>query len=716
MTTTLDEIRSADDAAQRFFNRELSWLEFNQRVLDEACDDDIPLLERLKFLSITAANLDEFFMVRVGGLKLLHQKNPNTRDSAGMQAETQLRLIGRRTQEMTATQCHCFLEELEPKLAGHGIRRLSPGSLSERQTRFLDEVFCEQVQSVLSPMAVDDRVFPLLPGRGLNICVQIGDSDSASDAQPRFAVIPCGQSISRFVTLPSTGGYEYTLLEDVIDMHIEQFFPGESIIECVPFRILRDADMSVTDELATDLLSEIQDVLDARKHSDCIRLEISASVTTAMLDFLQHSLGVSSTDVYPTPGPLDLSAFMQLTELSGYDFLRYPDWDPATPTHYDPSQSIFELMAQQDCVLCHPYESFDPVVQLLEEAADDPDVLAIKQTLYRTSRKSPIVAALKRAAESGKYVTAIIELKARFDEARNIAWAQDLERAGVQVIYGVKGLKTHAKICIVVRRESHGIQRYLHFGTGNYNEVTAQAYTDVSLMTCNPELGADASSFFNSITGYSQPQQFLYLAAAPINLRDRLLEMIQVETECCRNGHQGRIKAKLNALVDPTLISALYEASQAGVDIELNVRGICCLRPGVVGLSERIRVVSIIDRFLEHSRLIYFYHGGDERVFLSSADWMPRNLDRRVELLVPVQDPDCRNRLIELLETCLRDNVKGRELLADGSYRTLHPGDQPAVRSQQTLYTQAQLAQQQATQRQRTVFEPHRADASRTDT
>ncbi|MEO1999671.1 MAG: polyphosphate kinase 1, partial [Planctomycetaceae bacterium] len=535
------------------------------------------------------------------------------------------------------------------------------------------------------------------------------------DSQPRFAVIPCGQIISRFVTLPSDGGYEYTLLEDVIHMHIEHFFWGETVVDCASFRILRDADMSVADDLASDLLSEIQDVLDARKHSACVRLEISDSASPSLLNYLTQSLGIESTDVYPSPGPLDLSAFMQLTELSGYEFLQYPDWPPAITPNYDPSHSIFDTISRQDLVLCHPYESFDPVVRFVEEAADDPDVLAIKQTLYRTSRNSPIVAALRRAAESGKYVTAIIELKARFDEARNIAWAKDLEQAGVQVVYGVKSLKTHAKICIVVRREPQGLQRYLHFGTGNYNEVTAQIYTDVSLMTCNPELGADAISFFNAVTGYSQPQQFLCLSAAPINLRDRLLEMIQVETECCRNGHPGRIKAKLNALVAPTLIEALYEASQAGVDIELNVRGICCLRPGVPGLSERIRVVSIVDRFLEHSRLVYFFHGGDERVFLSSSDWMPRNLDRRVELLVPVEDPDCRRRLIDILDTSLHDPMKSRERLADGRYQPPSPSNQQPNRSQQTLYTQAQLTQQRSTQRRRTVFEPHRAPGSLND-
>ena len=715
MTTAIDPSRSVDDKAQRFFNRELSWLEFNQRVLDEACDADIPLLERLKFLSITAANLDEFFMVRVGGLKLLQQNKPTQRDAAGLQASTQLQLIASRTQEMTATQSRCFLDDLEPKLAGHGIRRLSPGSLNERQTRFLYEVFREQVQSVLSPMAVDNSVFPLLPGRGLNIAVQLAGRADSPDEAPRFAVIPCGQIISRFITLPSEGGYEYTLLEDVIHMHVEHFFRGETIIDCASFRILRNADMSVSDDLAADLLSEIQDVLDARKHSDCVRLEVSDSASPSLLKFLTQSLNIQPTDVFPSPGPLDLSAFMQLTDLSGYEFLQYADWPPAPPRDYDPSHSIFDTISQRDLVLCHPFESFDPVVRLLEEAAEDPDVLAIKQTLYRTSRNSPIIAALRRAAEAGKYVTAIIELKARFDEARNIAWAKDLERAGVQVIYGVKSLKTHAKICIVVRREPQGLQRYLHFGTGNYNEVTAQLYTDVSLMTCNAELGADAISFFNAVTGYSQPQQFLCLAAAPNNLRDRLLEMIQVETESCRNGHPGHIKAKLNALVDPTLIEALYEASQAGVEIDLNIRGICCLRPGVPGLSERIRVVSIVDRFLEHSRLVYFFHGGDERIFLSSSDWMPRNLDRRVELLVPVEDPDCRDRLIEILDTCLTDNVKSRELQPDGSYRaTPHEQDQ-TNRSQQTLYDWAQRAQQQAAQKRRSVFEPHRAPGSLND-
>ncbi|MGH7128843.1 MAG: polyphosphate kinase 1, partial [Planctomycetaceae bacterium] len=452
-------------------------------------------------------------------------------------------------------------------------------------------------------------------------------------------VIPFGPAANRFITLPSEGGYAFLLLEDVVRQFVQRFFPGEDVVECVPFRITRNAEFSIREDAAGDLLSEMEEVLDARKLSDCARLEIAQDATPATLSFLQETLDVGDRDTYRLSGPLDLAAFMRLTDVRGYDHLKYPPWPPQPSPQVDLTQSLFETISQRDVLLYHPFESFEPVQRLIEEAAADPDVLAIKQTLYRTSRNSPIVAALAKAAENGKSVAVVVELKARFDEARNIEWAKSLEQSGVQVIYGVKGLKTHAKTCIIVRREPHGIQRYVHFGTGNYNEITARLYTDASFITSNDELAADAVSFFNAITGYSQPQPFHRIDVAPIGLRERLLEMINTETERRRHGQPAQILAKLNALVDPTMIDALYEASQAGVEIKLNVRGVCCLRPGVKGLSDHIQVVSVIDRYLEHSRIFYFHHGGDRRVYLSSADWMPRNLDRRIELLVPVDDP-----------------------------------------------------------------------------
>ena len=698
----------------KYFNRELSWLEFNQRVLEEAGDESIPLLERLKFLAITASNLDEFFMVRVGGLQILAEQGSPKTDPVGMTPNEQLKAISNRTHRMTAEQSACYLSDLEPALAEGGIKRVRSGELSQRQVQVLEQVFDHEISAVLTPMAVTSTSeFPLLINQTLNVGVQL--KPAPEEDQPRFAIIPFGRSTSRFITLPSDGGYEYLLLEDAVDLFIERFFPGEDVVESAPFRITRNADFGVREDLASDLLSEMEEMLNARKQSACVRLEISDRVSSCLLSFLQQNLEVNNEDVYRMPGPLDLSSFMPLSAVSGFDELKSSPWPPRPSPEVDLSSSMFDVLSQRDVLLYHPYESFEPVLRLIEEAAEDPDVLAIKQTLYRTSPDSPVVAALMQAAERGKYVTVIVELKARFDEARNIEWAKNLEQAGVQVIYGVKGLKTHAKVCIIVRREPHGIVRYVHFGTGNYNELTARLYSDTSYMTCDEELGADASSFFNAVTGYSQPQKFRKLDAAPLGLRDRLLEMIENETERKRHGQKARIMAKLNSLTDPLIIDALYVASQAGVKVRLNVRGICCLRPGAPGLSENISVLSIVDRFLEHSRMFYFYHGGDERVFISSADWMPRNLDRRVELLVPVEEISSRDRLIKILELYFQDTLKSRRLLPDGRYEPVKPKDgRKPLRSQEALYRRVCDAVKQAEQSRRTVFEPHRAPGART--
>ncbi len=698
----------------QFVNRELSWLEFNQRVLDEAADEQIPLLERLKFLAITASNLDEFFMVRVGGLQMLAKQARKPLDLAGMTPEEQLQAISERTHKMTKDQYSCYLNDIEPALENHGIRRVHCDALTEWQFQWLEQMFESEIHAVLAPLAVssaDD--FPTLANQSLTICVQLKPAtgaDAAESDKPRFALIPLGRTLSRFITLASEGGYEYIPLEDVVKLFIERFFHGEEIIEAVPFRITRNADLSMREDLAADLMSVMEDVIDARKIGDCARLEISADATPCLLDFLKETLEVSDQDIYSLPGPLDLSAFMSLTSLPGYDDLNYPSW-PACPSPLvAPDESMFKVISQHDVLLYHPYESFEPVVRLIDEAADDPDVLAIKQTLYRTSRNSPIVAALIRAAEQGKHVTVIVELKARFDEERNIGWAKHLESAGVQVFYGVKGLKTHAKICIIVRREPHGIVRYMHFGTGNYNEATARIYGDISYMSCDEDLGIDATNFFNAITGYSQPQRFRKIEAAPISLRDRILELIEGESKRAEKGQKALIIAKLNSLADPILIKALYKASQNGVKIELNIRGICCLCPGVPGLSENISVVSIIDRYLEHARILYFYHSGDERVFISSADWMPRNLDRRVELLTPVEDTASRNKLIHYLKLHKNDNVKGRVLLADGGYKSpKRKKNAKRHRSQEELFEEFRDQRKKLEKTKRTVFEPHQA-------
>ncbi len=674
----------------QFINRELSWLEFNQRVLGEARDESLPLLERLKFLAITASNLDEFFMVRVGGLQIVSDQGSTKTDPSGMTADEQLKAISERTHRMTADQSQCFLNELEPALAAVGFRRLASDRLTSEQLQLIEQIFAEEISAVLSPMAVSEAdEFPLLVNQTINLCVQL--KPKVKDGEPRFALIPFGNYGRRFITLPTYGRsdqHDYILLEDVVGLFVGRFFPGEPVVECVPFRITRNADMGVREDLAADLMVSMEEVLDARKQSGCVRLEISARSTPQTLAFLKKTLGVSEQGIYQTPGPLDLSAFIRLTDVKGFDGHKYESWQPQPSPDVDPQESLFETLKDRDVVLYHPFESYEPVLRLIEEAAKDPDVLAIKQTLYRTSRNSPVVAALMRAAENGKYVTALVELKARFDEARNIEWAKNLEQAGVQVIYGVKGLKTHAKTCVIVRREPQGIKRYVHFGTGNYNEQTARIYTDVSLMTADEILGADASSFFNSITGYSQPQEFQKIAAAPIGLRDKLLELIEGETQRKRENQAAKIQAKMNSLADPLLIEALYAASQAGVTVELNVRGICCLKPGVEGLSEHIKVVSIIDRFLEHSRIFSFHHGGDDLVYIASADWMPRNLDRRVELLIPVEDEAARLKLLRVLKSCLKDTVKGRRLKPEGSYRKVRAKE--PHRSQESLYRAAQ--------------------------
>ncbi len=698
-------------AESRFFNRELSWLEFNQRVLEEARTAAIPLLERLKFLAITASNLDEFTMVRVGSLQLVQAEGETRPDPAGLTTTEQLQAIGARMHTFTAEQYECYLNDLEPALAQAGLRRVRSNELNDRQSQHVQTLFEQEIFPVLTPLAIalagvtdvaaeekpparkkatkkkatappaqapgitdmpvffpdsDVPSFPLLINQSLNLCVRLAPSAGSEIA--RFAIVPFGRNRQRFITLPSESGFSFILLEEVVERFLSRLFPGEKVDECVPFRITRNADMELQEDQAFDLLSEMQEIVNARRQSACVRLEVADHASSLVREFLQTAVDVPDEWVFLNPGPLDLSAFFRLTDSQGFDALRYEAWPPKPAPQIDPAESIFAAIARRDILLYHPYESFDSVVRFIEEAADDPDVLAIKQTLYRTSAKSPIVAALKRAAQKGKYVTAIVELRARFDEQRNIEWARDLERADVQVIYGVKRLKTHAKICLVIRREPQGIQRYVHFGTGNYNEITSRIYSDASLMSCNEDLGADATAFFNTVTGYSQPQRFRQIEMAPIGLRDKLLEMIEAEIERKRHGQKAVIQAKLNALVDEQMIEALYAASQAGVKIRLNIRGICCLRPGVPGLSENITVTGVIDRFLEHSRVLYFYHGGDERLFISSADWMPRNLDRRVELLIPVEDAACRAKLMAILKVHFQDNVKARRLLPDGRY------------------------------------------------
>lgn len=695
-----------------FNNRELSWLNFNKRVLEEGLDASNPLLERLKFLAIASSNLDEFFMVRVGGLQQLVTEGKVAADNSGWVPANLLREISVRTHDMVKAQYNCFMNDVKVKLRESGIRRLHVNKLTPSLYEHFEGVFEHEIYPVVTPIALrTGEEAEQLPGLTVMLLVRL-KGDGARAKKPRFAVVLIPKRLGRFITAPIEEGHNYMLVEDMIAEFIDRLFPGEPVAEVTPFRVTRNADLGVREDLAGDLLSRMKDVLVARKQSRCVRLEVSDAISRTSLAQLAQMFGVKGEQIYQVPGTLDLSAYMGLARMTGFDELREKPWPPQQPPAAPPNTSIFEAIARRDILLHHPYESFDPVVRLVEEAADDPNVLAIKQILYRTSENSPIIAALARAASRDKHVTAIVELKARFDEARNIGWAEALEQSGVQVIYGIKGLKTHAKVCVVVRKEAGGIRRYVHYGTGNYNEITARLYTDTSYMTCREDYGADATAFFNTISGYSQPVSFRKIEAAPIGLRAKILQLIESETLRCEQGQPAKIMARINSLVDPDVIRALYRASQAGVTIQLNVRGICCLRAGVAGQSENIEVISIVDRFLEHSRILYFHQGGEPQLFISSADWMPRNLDRRVELLVPVDDEEASKKLIHTLEVAFRDNIKARRQQNDGTYERVKStrGAKP-LRSQEWFYAQAVEASRLARKNQPLTFEPERPAA-----
>ncbi|MEM1070860.1 MAG: polyphosphate kinase 1 [Planctomycetota bacterium] len=720
-TSTVDAKQLPND---RFINRELSWLEFNQRVLEQAADTALPLLERAKFLAITSSNLDEFMMVRVGSLKMQYARNAQVRDPSGMTVAEQLQAVAVRCRTIAKRQYELFNHSIKPFMAESAIQHIDLNNCNDRCAQAAERRFKDDVFAVVSPqVVVPERPFPLLQGLGIHLCVRLArekpaDANSAGQGgadedapEWDFAVIPLGRTVPRLLPMPMDRGNAYVLLEELISHFVEDYFPGRQVLECIAFRITRNADVELREDSAADLMDGMEDVLESRRQSRPIRLEYSAGASDAMLVFLSEKMGLHAQDLYAINGPLDLTYLFTLHGLEGFDSLRDEAWPPQSTPEIDPAESMFSTISGQDLLIVHPYESFDPVVRLIEEAAVDPDVLAIKQVLYRTSRNSPIVAALMRAAEYGKYVSVIVELKARFDEARNIEWAREMEQAGVQVIYGLRGLKTHAKVCIIVRRESQGVVRYMHFGTGNYNEVTANLYSDVSLLTCNEQLGSDATAFFNGVTGASQPLKLQQLAAAPSSLRPRIVDLIDAETRRAKAGQKGEIIAKLNALVDPNVIDALYRASQAGVKIQLNIRGVCCLKPGVKGLSDSIRVVSIIDRFLEHARIIQFRHGGDRQLFISSADWMPRNLDRRVELLVPVDDPACRQKLRDTLKTYFQDNTNTWEMQSNGTYERVEKENSPR-RAQAVLYERAREAARANKERGRN-FEPHRPKESK---
>ncbi len=680
---------------KNYVNRELSWLEFNYRVLSEARDKTIPLFERLKFLSITASNLDEFFMVRVASLKdMVHAKYTKP-DIAGMTPQEQLDAIGVKTHELVEMQYSTYNRSLVPALKQNGLRLIDRHEeLTEAEAAFVDECFMENVYPVLTPMAVDSsRPFPLIRNKSLNIAALV--KKKGGDGELEFAMVQVPSGLPRIIELPEhvTGSERAViLLEEIIERNIGRLFLNYDIICSHPFRVMRNADLSIDEDEAADLLKEIEKQLKKRQWGEVIRLEIEDRADRRLLKMLKKELAVSSADIYEIGGPLDLTFLMKMYGLKGFGHLKTPGHTPQPVPALMNDDDIFTNIQKGDILLTHPFETFEPVVEFVKRAAKDPEVLAIKQTLYRVSGNSPIIAALAEAADNGKQVSVLVELKARFDEENNIIWAKMLEKAGCHVIYGLVGLKTHSKITLVVRREEDGIRRYVHLGTGNYNDSTAKLYTDCGLFTCNPQIGEDATAVFNMLSGYSEPLGWNKLAVAPLWLRNRFLRLIERETKHAAEGKEAHIIAKMNSLCDKEIIASLYQASCAGVKIELIVRGICCLKAGVPGLSENIHVRSIVGNFLEHSRIFYFYNDGREEVYMGSADWMPRNLDRRVEIMFPVEDPALRDRLCHMLEVQLEDNVKAHILQPDGNYEKQDKRGKTLISSQDVFCAEADEA------------------------
>ncbi|HLO48994.1 MAG TPA: polyphosphate kinase 1 [Kamptonema sp.] len=696
-----------------YFNRELSWLEFNSRVLHEALDPRTPLLEQLKFMAIFSSNLDEYFMVRYAALKQQVEAKVRQLSPDGRTPQEQLDVINKRLLPLVSQQHAYFEQTVRHKLATHGIHLLDYIDLNQEQRAYLHRYFEEQVFPVLTPLAVDpSHPFPYLSNLSLNLAVVIKDPNSDEEL---FARVKVPQLLPRFVPLPAELQLQQkdrppiwtgVPLEQLVAHNLESLFPGMNIQEYHPFRITRNADLAVEEDEADDLLQAIEQELRKRRFGgSVVRLEVQASMPAAVRDMLVDELDLGAKDVYAVDGLLGLGDLMSFMGLPTPE-LKDPVWTPVVPprlrrlsevnlkspqSNADEEDDIFAVIRQRDLMVHHPYYSFSATVQrFITHAAFDPAVLAIKMTLYRTSGDSPIVNALIAAAENGKQVAVLVELKARFDEENNINWARKLEQVGVHVVYGLVGLKTHTKIVMVVRREEDKIRRYVHIGTGNYNPKTARLYTDLGILSCREDLGADLTDLFNFLTGYSRQHSYRKLLVAPVNMRDRFLALIRREAEHSKNGKGGRIVAKMNALVDPEIIAALYEASMAGVKIDLIVRGICCLRPGVEEVSENIKAISIVGRYLEHSRIFYFQNGGEEEVFIGSADWMRRNLSRRVEAIVPIEDLEIAKDLQEILGIMLADNRQAWDLQPDGHYIQRRPSpNSPEVSSQQILMDMA---------------------------
>ena len=670
-----------------FYNRELSWLKFNLRVLKEAMVKEAPLLERLKFVAISASNLDEFFMVRVAGLWSNYDNGIEKRDASGMSVKEQLDAISEAAHAQVRTQTK-YLMALMAEMDAVGLHFRRVGDLSEMGRDWLEEYYREVVYPVLTPMAVDaSRPFPFLANKTLNLAVEL----VKADGEHSMGLIQVPSVLDRITEVVPEGRRTFVFLEDIIASHCNDLFKGCHILDLVPFRVTRDSDLDIEEEDSVDLMKEVEESLRKRKRGVTVRLELFKTNNTRIKKFLEDNLDVTDMEVYEINGALDPTCFFKFTGMKGMWPWLYEPFVPQRPLELPEDGDLFAAIREKDILLHHPYESFDPVVKLVSDAADDPQVLAIKQTLYRVSGNSPIVAALARAAENGKQVTVLVELKARFDEENNILWARRLEKAGCHVIYGLVGLKTHAKIILIVRREDNGIKRYLHLGTGNYNDSTAKLYTDLGLMTANDEFGSDASAFFNLLSGYSEPPVWNKLVMAPLGLREKIYALIDNEIEMVKTGKQGHIIAKMNSLIDQPVIQKLYEASAAGVHIDLIVRGICGLRTGIEGISENITVRSIVGRQLEHSRIFWFANGGEEQLYLSSADWMPRNLNDRVELFFPIETEEHIQRIKGLLDLYLRDNVGAHMMQSNGTYRRVRNKLEP-VSVQSTLYEMAQLA------------------------
>jgi polyphosphate kinase len=658
-----------------YLNKQFGWLEFNNRVLEEAQDERTPLLERLKFLAITASNLDEFVMVTVARLKDQIESGYNKQDKVGLRPKELFKELSNRMHQMVKEQYGCLNYVLDT-LEEEDINFVEYKDLTEDQKEFLDNYFHDNIHPVLTPMAIDQsRPFPLILNKSLNLAVRLTSSPESNTLSPNkdgkglFSMVRVPSILPRIVEIPSDDKRNFIFMEKVIKEYLDKLFFGYTIEAVGAFRITRNAEVSL-DEEAQNLLVEMERYVKRRKWGFPVRLEIEQGIDCQLKDFLVQSLDLNRKDIYEVAGPIDLTTFMGFSGLDGFDHLRY---EPLLPQpaqdFYNKEESIFDLIKEKDLLVHHPYESFDPVIKLVQEASEDSQVLAIKQTLYRVSGDSPIIEALAQAAENGKQVTVLVELKARFDEENNIEWAKKLEKSGCHVVYGLVGLKVHSKLLLIVRDEEEGIRRYVHMSTGNYNDKTAKLYTDTGMFTAKETFGSDVSAMFNLLTGYSSAPQWKKLAVAPLNLRDTFVKLIRNEVEQVKSGKEGHIIAKMNSLVDSGIIKELYKASSAGVKIDLIVRGMCCLKPGIEGVSDNIRVISIVGRLLEHSRIFYFSNGANPKIFMSSADWRPRNLDRRVEALFPVEDEDLKARIIKLLDITLRDNVKAREQQPDGSYK-----------------------------------------------